>query len=135
MDKIKFRAWIKKEKKVVDINKLETYLDYCDPSMNDQWKTFYYEGGSALAKDCEIMQYIGIQDIDGVDIYEGDIFKHPDGNIFVVTYIKAVCAFRACYNNSVDDHGMISLQLGDKGGAVKIGDIYENPELLEGQNG
>lgn len=62
------------------------------------------------------------------EIYEGDIFKHPDGTVFVIEWDICFSGFRGSYGK----HGNSSviLQIDDKGQAVKIGSTHLTPELI-----
>lgn len=87
--------------------------------------------------DNPLMQYTGLKDKNGVEIYEGDILKeHPrypgdSDKYWEVTYAKDKAYFGM---DSLDE-----LHRGDICGIWQfysnclevIGNIYENPELLE----
>ena len=83
------------------------------------------------AWNAEIMQYTGLKDKNGKEIYEGDILLYDSGSKTSVFYKNG--AFVRSYGNSnmyllydsfIEDGCLYNYEV--------IGNIYENPELLEG---
>lgn len=87
----------------------------------------------------EVMQYIGLNDKNNRKIYEGDIVKYPDAsrcgesydydcfdNIGVVEYDVDSLGYYFTNRETVD---MEDICIGHE--VEVIGNIYENPELLE----
>ena len=77
MREIKFRAWNKEEKIMVDLQKITPL------ALNDMMNTqLNLQGRSGLFipffKELELMQYTGLKDKNGKDIYEGDIIRGYD---------------------------------------------------------
>ena len=123
MREIKFRAWDKLKKEFV-----EPY----------QYGLRFGSDGSFLLIDKEdirwesdiisIMQFTGIKDKNGKEIYEGDIFDSPSKNKFYVKWWKDGWY----YNNVKDEEEHVSGRLLEIAEDWEvIGNIYENLELLK----
>ena len=88
----------------------------------------YWEGGMKPA-DLELMQFTGLKDKNGKEIYEGDIVRseHGDGGPIIEAISWGVAEFLS---------GRLALRawsfLNGKCDTIEvIGNIYENPDLLE----
>lgn len=119
---IKFRAWVKKEKEMTKVLALET-KDYATLNVlyNDNSKCTL--GMFAV----EIMQYTGLKDKNGKEIYEGDIVILNDAEE------ENRCVVKYKYGSYILVDGDLREDLSnveDKFLEV-VGNIYENKNLLE----
>ena len=71
-----------------------------------------------------IMQYTGKKDKDGCELFENDIVADEDGNTALILWSKRQAQFYVDYDEYQDLDGIGSW-------ATKIGNIYENPELVD----
>ena len=113
MREIEFRAWHKEATKML-------YEDYTGDAL--RWKR---EGQPIV-----VMQYTGLKDKNGVKIFEGDILSTDcDGNSFfyVIFFEGSYCLE---YNGNTQGRNPLSEKRSQ--GLVVVGNIYENPELMEG---
>ena len=127
----KFRAWHKELGRMMLIeimyffffdNELEE-LELNDPVMNDHI--------SVYPNEIVLMQSTGLKDKNGKEIFEGDILK-SNKYITSVFYEKgAYCVkFRRTTNTTVT---MNVISFIEKYKTKIVGNIYENPELLEAE--
>lgn len=134
MREIKFRAWDKNEKIMSDTFKIS------------DTEVYYQEGVFLLMHDdldnieIEIMQFTGLKDKNGKEIYEGDIVERvydftksnkPLKTIDQIIYEDNWGSF-AFMNKTKIGQGYSRIYSGHKVFPFEvIGNIYENPELLK----
>lgn len=109
--KVKFRAWDKKNKTMLTWEQLRSEAD------------FSWFGDDNLV----FMRYIGLRDRQGVEIYEGDInlsFYHGEPNGTYLIEYSLYASHSGAYVDTISGY-----ESNDP--TQVIGNIYENPELLE----
>lgn len=135
---VKYRAWVKEDEKIYPVDDLEfdswnnkglifvTVLKDEPCCMGDK---SYYE---YKPEDVELMAYTGFTDKEGVEIYEGDIIKVGEDEIYVVQWDNETASFRLNdENNKVPVQGMMFNKRFLKHYKV-IGNVFEEPhELLK----
>lgn len=126
MREIKFRAWSKL------LNKMLSHEDL-NKTLKDLTKIEYIAGiFLPLNSDVEVMQYTGLKDSNGNEIYEGDIVKIEDyfGEDIIgrVIYDEATAGY-VFHKGNERNYFQMTLDLESYVYYV-IGNIYENPELL-----
>lgn len=133
MREIKFRAWDKKKEMWTNYKSYDGILYFMDKNTG-VWFGKY----NKRYKDFDLMQYIGMKDMNNVEIYEGDIVKlyKEKGNFKdtgVVKFDKSRASF--VLETQDDDYGYFSYNISyynyNKVYYKVIGNIYENKELLE----
>ena len=132
---IKFKVWCKENEEFIQFNKMGFLEDgslwYVQGVDENEEETDppYFENQN----DWELMQYTGLKDKNGVEIYEGDIIKAHSykPTTFKIEFIEGgFCATRNGIEYPIDiNHFYPSI-----GCAIEvIGNIYEHPHLLEGE--
>ena len=109
MKEIKFRAWNNIDKGFI------------------AWSSIKFILSSILAsRHYSLMQYTGLKDMNGVEIYEGDIAYIAGVGNCVVRWRDWYLGFMFCRES--EDHELFSV-IEDV--EKVIGNIHENPELIE----
>jgi hypothetical protein len=129
MREIKFRAWLKEDKKMVNI---ET-IDFTDKSIQYLEKNEFinaYLLRRVSFDDVELMQYTGLNDKNGKEIYEGDILFFRDENTkYVVVWQDAAFIIKSV---EIRKYSEKMCWLDDTEICCEIvGNVYENKNLLE----
>lgn len=139
MRDIKFRAWDKEIESFIPVN------NWIDELKNSKTRILGKEiitdfiklpclMVALKSKDVKLMQCTGLKDIKGLSIYEGDIIEggylNPLTNEFlsrkyIVVYDNAEFKGELIGHSPYGDTGLRFIK------GYVIGNIYENPELLE----
>lgn len=122
MRKIKFRAWHIEEHKMYSVYELDIFRSWIygarrGKSRGDWWSNW------------KLMQFTGLRDKNGKEIYDGDILNHPDRfseDTLVIEWVYDRWSIVEYYKGEVNhmaDYKFYDCEI--------IGNIHENPELLK----
>lgn len=120
---IKFRIWDIENKEMLKVQELDfepTFYGGRIAIRPDQYNDYFD------TEDMILMQYTGIDDKNGKEIYEGDIVKYENmtGKIMFFNGSFIMSNFEETEEWEL---GVINEEL------EIMGNIYDNPELLEGE--
>jgi len=138
MREIKFRAWIKDKKVIQNVFIVEWagtqvssgFIKHINVD-NNRYYSKDYTGGE---ENYILMQWTGLKDKNGKDIWEGDILYidwrdsryPPHINKYPVTWNTKNACWDLHEGGSPQNDALKYMEV--------IGNIYENPELLEKKN-
>ena len=149
MREIKFRAWLKEKKEMIDNARPDFFCK----------QLHYLRGNSAggqdvlgvSTEDIELMQYTGLKDKNNKEIYEEDIVKlRANHGIGVIKYYEIYegdvlsngndekpykvifenGSFRAEFEGDFEEYSFYLIDIVAQHCEI-VGNIYENPELLK----
>lgn len=118
MREINFRAWVRRLDRMCNVTGIDferNEINILSPGWHmSEW----------LRRDqVELMQYTGLKDNNGREVYEGDVVKNEYGKVMDIQYDPRSTAF------GVGDYYFGTIGSGKI--LEVIGNIFENPELLE----
>ncbi len=122
MREIKFRAWDKDYKKMISVDEIDLFLKQIR-----YWKEKDEEPITLNKGDYELMQFTGLKDKNGKEIYEGDIIRLNNDNEIIgeITFEKGCFV----YLEKIGDSEALN-HFKEKQFEI-IGNKFENPELLK----
>lgn len=128
-DRFEFRAWHKTKNHMFDVLGLSFYDGTVTESYADSWNDGFSPSIEYRLSDVILMQCTGRKDKHGQLVFESDILKNGEGNVAVVKFDEDI---------DTDRHWQIAIgffidfERGYPDGVFeKIGNIYENPELVK----
>lgn len=122
----KFRVWDRLTGKMFPVG----IIDYSIRSV-------YIEEPNGLYSErdfdeIELMQSTGLKDINGKEIFEGDVLKTSDSELAKVVWNKELACWEAEFLDEIVDLSEVADVKSNRSDCEIVGNIYENPELAEG---
>ena len=122
MRDIKFRVW-DNDLEIMSYSDTDIFITFSDDGI-----CIGYEIDDEI-DDYDLMQYIGLKDKNGREIYEGDIVEYKN-EYHVIEWDDCKFMAKGFYCSSQDTPDDFFSEFAYTNCKV-IGNIYENPELLE----
>jgi len=130
MREIKFRCWDKEKKKMryftsdsqILTDGPTTGLVFWTDGYYPEWDTFSSE--RCLVDQLILMQYTGLKDKNGKEIYEGDVIEYSTGKRVEIKWSQGECGRTGGWTGWNENNDFESERF-------VIGNIYENPELIK----
>ena len=119
-DRFRFRAW---DGEGMLAHKNGDFFVQFDGSLWENCCSF--EDALVEKHDLIIMQSTGLLDVNGVEIFEGDVVEgwQPSKRRFVIQWCQMYASLCLGDDSAICDDQMLKSKV--------IGNIYENPELLD----
>ena len=135
MREIKFRAWDTFQGKMIKVNRINFDESEIDVVIQEKPTEKFY---SCKFQEISLMQSTGLHDKNGAEIYEGDIVKCTDeeGEISKLNSGTGIGQVEWLNKWGFWNISVIENSLGDilfNGNVEVIGNIFNNPELLESE--
>lgn len=120
----RFRAWLKNDKEMIDVMQI---------AFDTKWIRVFYQLNYRWFKfdDVLLMQSTGLKDKNGQEIFEGDILGSKDG------LLNGIIEYRedlGMWTNTLIRYNNFERLCNVASDRKIIGNVYQNPELLEADN-
>ncbi len=136
MREIKFRAWQNAHKRMREVWSIDwkdgeiKYVSILQPKTAPASQVYGTE--EYPLSFLNLMQYTGLKDKNGLEIYEGDILSNPTDATVKVEWDDKWAQFVAIDADDGQQYGLFANVLDDgRKTYEKVGNIYQNPELIK----
>jgi len=127
MREIKFRCWDRFKQRWSNYKINDGTVYFMDKNTG-----VWYGSYNKRYKDFNLMQYTELKDMRGKEIYEGDILSNGnDEKPYKVVFENG--SFRAEFKGDFEEYSFDLIDVVAQGCEV-VGNIYENPELINEYN-
>ena len=127
MREIKFRCWDRFKQRWSNYKINDGTVYFMDKNTG-----VWYGSYNKRYKDFNLMQYTELKDMRGKEIYEGDILSNGnDEKPYKVVFENG--SFRAEFEGDFEEYSFDLIDVVAQGCEV-VGNIYENPELINEYN-
>ena len=121
----KLRAWDKISKTMFPVMMIDFGQSYV---MIEEINGLWCERGF---DEVELMQSTGLVDMYDKEIFEGDVLKMFDGELAKVIWNKELACWEAEFLSEIVDLSEVADIQSNRSDCEIVGNIYENPELVE----
>ena len=128
---IKFRAWDRVDKVMRVVTEISFRIDSIDVEPIEGTRECWELHDPVLFKgQFELMQYTGLKDKHGIEIYEGDILRSFNGTSdFPEKFVVIWSDFYKGFKPIMDDESAFN-----RSNCEVVGNIWETPESLKEDN-
>lgn len=143
-NRFNFRVYVKKYNKIYRVCELHTDNEYLTVQICDNDNTVVFDKDKKInptlfsKNEIELMQSTGLVDKNGKEIFESDIIKSDFLGIGIIKYSENLKRFTVINPNYADEEDYCGDMTWDdfieefnENQYEVVGNIYENPELLE----
>lgn len=130
MREIKFRAWDKKAKIMLYSFLINSKGDTFIIKDIEQYEPNVFNAEIPSIESVVVMQYTGLKDKNGKEIYEGDVVKYCN-RTHVVEYIYGMFTIKKFIRSNEKELVQLPVKDFAWGELEVIGNICENPELIK----
>lgn len=111
MRELRFRAWDKKRKKMInfDLGSIYGYEgEQCGVVLPDGIMLNYNSGydDRGINNELEIIQFAGLKDKNGVEICEMDVLSDDSGNLALVKWVQPNASFEIVDKDEIIENGL-----------------------------